>query len=671
MSGMDKFSKPKFSNIWGNPFSKWQKSGDMSERLETLRVSGMVAERAACKVIAEKMKTQAPSLFFTENTPGAIGLFRKLDVNYFDQDDKRNKHIQFEKTKKVHFEAMQFKDIDELHGMDLRGAKFQSKLFVLLRSVGFLRASDTIRVEAESQEVDKDKFVGEMNGLIGSNGHMKNFAFVAGKILKLKVRIGNEMYEATVASTPEDQSAFIRWKHTESKSISLPRYVKEVCLIFNGRPKLTMELLNHPKIIQPSLSERNVGMSAVDDSFKRLLNVLFETVDTQIRNNSNPTLNFFNRRVPVTRYVSHETEFFRKGTDTFPYDSYMCHFSLCVHDMARMQYVYTILYSVIAALLRDYKEQSENKFSTSEFSWARLINVVKALIEERETVKGLGLRANIAYAVTFASSIYQSVCVGTADNLINSQLQNLHTTDCNLPAGTHHALQFGHLLATYAFENAPLHVVSNLETRNPTAVEKTMFGEQQKLYIMKLSLGDDNGPYNHGRRWCINTVVGSKREFFFDLEEIMIPGSKAQPGDQAQPPSEGYWCKRYDVTKEDHDVYQLERQSLISIKLNSTHEIELRLDVPYTDIRGVVLGDETKTVTCGPEALGWLNGEETGGLEADKGDEISGEGQEEGGAGAEQKDRGSQQESEAAAEEEDGDNPGERGSEDGGGSDSE
>jgi hypothetical protein len=45
---------------------------------------------------------------------------------------------------------------------------------------------------------------------------------------------------------------------------------------------------------------------------------------------------------------------------------------------------------------------------------------------------------------------------------------------------------------------------------------------------MKLTLGDDNQPYNHGRRWSMSVVAGSKREFFFDLEEIMIPGSKAE-----------------------------------------------------------------------------------------------------------------------------------------------
>jgi hypothetical protein len=293
-----------------------------------------------------------------------------------------------------------------------------------------------------------------------------------------------------------------------------------------------------------------------------------------------------------------------------PYDSYICHFSRCVHDMARMQYVYTVLYSVTAALLREYESPNANLFSVGSMHWTPLVNLIRHLIEERDS--SYDLRNNIACAAALASHVYEKVCRRrrTDSKVIATQLRNLYTTECGITAprdGMYAPNTFGHLLATYVFENAPLHVVCKTEDRNLAAVERTFYTDQQKLYIMKLTLGDDNQPYNHGRRWSMSVVAGSKREFFFDLEEIMIPGSKMEspPGRvEVQAPSSDYWCDRYDVNGEEHNRYGLDRQSLISIKLNSTHEMKLCLDVPYTDIEGVRLGDQTKAKNYGPQIIG-------------------------------------------------------------------
>jgi hypothetical protein len=101
---------------------------------------------------------------------------------------------------------------------------------------------------------------------------------------------------------------------------------------------------------------------------------------------------------------------------------------------------------------------------------------------------------------------------------------------------------------------------------------------------------------------------------------------------EVQAPSPDYWCERYDVNNEEHNRYGLDRQSLISIKLNSTHEMKLCLDVPYTDIEGVRLGDETKAKKYGPKSFEWI---EDGDPEGEKKQRDDGTG---GGEGGEQRD---------------------------------
>jgi len=599
-----------FSNVWGNPFSKSQKPKDISEDMEALRVSGMVAEGHACRVIMEKMKTQAPSLFFTENAPGGIGLERTLDVSYFDESDRCVKYLDSEITKKAHFKDMKFEDIDELHRLTLNYSKakqdpFKSNLIYLLRSIDFLQASHPpSSIEVVLTATTPDKFVGGMNGVIGSNGHRKHFSFSAEKILKATLTIRKEKYVVTVVTNTRDQSAFFRWKHTESKSTVLPKNVHELFLIFPGRPRLTIQLLKHPKLV-PGTS---IGLATFELALKKLSATIFDTTATEIEENRNDTADFFNRRVPNTRYVPREKENNRAIFDTFPYDSYICHFSRCVHDLARMQYVYTVLYSVTAAMLRDYTGELDKAgdFGKDSVPWTALTAAIRHVIEDRGSPSDL--KSNIAFAAALASHVYINICKDTPAGEVSTQLSNLYTTDSGTPPenNQHTPDTFGHLLATYAFENAPLHVVSKPEDRNTVAVKRTRFGDEQKLYIIKLNLGDDNGSYNHGRRWSISAVAGSKRVFFFDLEEIMIPGSKPKkPPTDVQPPSPQYWCKKYDVNAEEHNRYGLSRQSLISINLNSTHEMELRLDVPYTDIKGVELGDKTSAMKFGAGIDDW------------------------------------------------------------------
>jgi hypothetical protein len=630
MTSDGKSSKNRFSKVWGNPFSKSQQPRDISEHLEALRVSGVVAEGNACRVIMEKMKTQAPSLFFTANVPGAVGLERKFNVEYLGENGDSVRHLDLEITEKVSFETMKFEDIESLHGLDAATQEFKLELFKLLRSINFLDASvslNSVKLVITKIKKDLTTLTGEMNGKIGSNGHIKHFSFT-GRSLKVPFKIRNEEYTITLTSNPDDQSVFFRLNHVESSSTFLPKYVRDMCLIFPCRPRLTIQQLKHPKLI-PSNS---VFHAKQFDEFNGNVFRVFANLALQIAEGQNDTTKFFNKRVPVTRYVTHEKENFRAKLDTLPYDSYICHFSRCVHDMARMQYVYTVLYSVTAALLREYESPPARVFDVGSMAWTPLINSIRRLIDERDA--SYDLRNNIACAAALASHVYETVCKQrkTALDVVDRQLRNLYTTDCGIaPQGGLYAPNtFGHLLATYAFENAPLHVVCKTEDRNLAAVERTFYTDQQKLYIMKLTLGDDNQPYNHGRRWSMSVVAGSKREFFFDLEEIMIPGSKAEslPGKvEVQAPSSDYWCDQYDVNGEEHKRYGLDRQSLISIKLNSTHEMKLCLDVPYTDIEGVRLGDETKAKKYGPKSSEWLDdGESTGEKKQEGGDDGTGGG---------------------------------------------
>jgi hypothetical protein len=171
-----------------------------------------------------------------------------------------------------------------------------------------------------------------------------------------------------------------------------------------------------------------------------------------------------------------------------------------------------------------------------------------------------------------------------------AQLQRLYTARCELSSdqGDRRLSDFGHLLATYAFETSPLHIISNMDVRNDESETRTKYGKHQKLYIMKLNTSDDHVRKNHLKRWSLNLVAGSRRIFYFDLQGIMDP-TNGVPRNPETPTK--YWRKDYNLSNEIEDQYKKKDDALISVILDSTHEFSLHMDVFHTNILGVELKD--------------------------------------------------------------------------------
>jgi hypothetical protein len=124
--------------------------------------------------------------------------------------------------------------------------------------------------------------------------------------------------------------------------------------------------------------------------------------------------------------------------DKFSYNSYVSHFSGCVHDVAKMQYTYTILYSVTVAMLQDY---DENKFSIGIIGWTKLINAIKEYIGERAADTGLGLKASIVFMENGPlTSTRKSMKRIDVLFIYNSATCTLPTVVCSLQTRTVHTL---------------------------------------------------------------------------------------------------------------------------------------------------------------------------------------------------------------------------------------
>jgi hypothetical protein len=85
----------------------------------------MVAELLVCQAIAEKMKTQTSLVLSPKTTAGVIGLKLVLNVNCFDKNGKKIRHLDAEITKQVNFDAMNFINVHELHEL---GDEFLTKI---------------------------------------------------------------------------------------------------------------------------------------------------------------------------------------------------------------------------------------------------------------------------------------------------------------------------------------------------------------------------------------------------------------------------------------------------------------------------------------------------------------------------------------------------------------
>ena len=445
-------------------------------------------------------------------------------------------------------------------------------------------------------------------------------------------------FEFVVAINTVDETAFVGLRPLLN-GINLVGYAHEIFLLFNTRPKMTLNMIKHPGVSNITVDTRVVSLieGIIVGGFKATAeNTMIKISKTPlaIELGSKPdqpihqiTMFYFNRAFPTTRYINRAKWPKKEGMVHLPYDSYIPCMAKYVRDLAALHYTYCALSTVAAALLREKSDYP------SDIKWETLVSNTQAYVEifvDRSAE--WSLKVKISLMAKFVSVLYEKLnepSVTTEDtgenqliyNDIKAQLQRLYIKTCDLSADQtqRNFKEFGHLLAVYAFENAPQYVVGG-KYGNTSAPS----GKTQEVKIIRLLLADDNKRQNHSRRFSVNILMGTGKEYFWSLKDIMCPPGvekisadleskqivrNARSGvvrpdyvwNTPRPMDRelnAYWQKKFDLRKELPNRYINKRdefnQYLLPISLDSKYEFGIRLDDFYTNFTGVYLKDGVK-----------------------------------------------------------------------------
>ena len=610
------------TNIWHNPLSVWQTSGTINDRLKQLYFSYMLNERQLCHLITDGLKIEKPAPFDNSPVPGAVGLVRKLDLKNFNLNNELIGHLDHEVSTHKRLNMLQIDEIAEIVDASIRysgsgeeeKSEFRKNLYSLLRHTDFLSANvDVNTLTLSPVATQKLKFIGSIKGKLGSDAPVKKFTFHAERFTEITCRVPGSAFKLTVGVNLTDHTAFIRLMPEKMVSANFIQYVNEMFIVFNKKPRCSMHVVKHPKSLSgASVDTTTYLFGAVNTNrpYVEAMEIEITKItatpevvgsETKLDAGFSNMIYFLNKVVPLVRYVQREKGGTGSRIGEVKYEHYLPHFALFTHDLAKLQYTYTVLYSVASAL---WREVFDTDPSDLKCSWPYLIECIQHFVgtySEKLNTKSTedkkenpwNLKSEIALTAVLVSTLYQAAMIKNHNakvisHEVQAQLQCLYTDRCELDPeqAKRKYSDFGYLLATYAFENSPLHVVSSMDVRNGESQKRTKYGKHQKLYIMKLNTSDDHMRKNHLKRWSLNLVTGSRRMFFFDLQGIMDPITGT---DGTRRPM--YWRKNYKLADEIELQYKKKDDALISVILDSTHEFNLHMDVFHTNILGVELKD--------------------------------------------------------------------------------
>jgi len=295
----------------------------------------------------------------------------------------------------------------------------------------------------------------------------------------------------------------MKFKYNDQDPVTLIGNVVEIVFFFDKKPKLLIKYI-------PSPYEAIVDKYFSDFYQTNILDKMGEKT-------FNMPNDYFKKALSTVRYIDYVKPHSSIG-NMIPYGAYFSNAVHVLHTTAKLQYVYAVMCSVASALIR---EKFHNHEHIKSLKWDDLVKSLELLI--RKKTGEYSLFSDIQSVSEIVSFLYAEIVSSTDVKL---QLKALYTADCSLDENKLSSKDFGHLLAAFLFVNSPLHVISKLEARNERSTEKVYYTEKQKLFVYKISTNNDPVPYDHGICWTFNVVIGSRREYFFDLEDKMIPGAR-------------------------------------------------------------------------------------------------------------------------------------------------
>ena len=513
--------KKVFPNIWGNPRSVWFAPTNEGDILRAYKVQRMIGEKNIHEKMAELCRYNGNTpIFNLKNDPGAKGLRRVLKAEHFGEKDRLVHFMDFEVTRSSYYLNLQIDDFRfekiKQNGSDFEGS---DTLFSFLKNLNVLDSLECTDIQnfklTSMEETNGLAYMGEMHGKLSHNSNPKKFVFFSGEKKTFKFNIKNRIFKASIGINRREESAYVKLMRLSAESTNaketLSGNVNEIIFFFDKKPKLVIKHIHHPDVKKMlKAEEEQKARTRIEKTYPELLST--QTIDL-----SNNLLKYFDNAFASIRYVNYVKPHTNLES-MIPYQAYFSNVVHAIHTTAKLQYVYSVMCSVTSALIREKYPGSK-----ALLPWNDLMNGLKRALEARANYEQGLISWNIQRVANLASSLYKDI-VGVSD--VASQLEALYTSDCLLDKSKLSSLDFGHLLATFLFVNSPLHVISKLESRNDNKTEKTFFCEKQKLFVYKISNSNTPLPYDHGTCWTFNAVIGSKREYLFDLEDIMIPGSK-------------------------------------------------------------------------------------------------------------------------------------------------
>jgi hypothetical protein len=440
-------------------------------------------------------------------------------------------------------------------------------LKTLLRLTGLV--NESAKIDGVHTEATDGDLTSVMHGKLAKKSHIKLFQFHAEKWVKIRMNTPDTV-TLSVGINATEESALLRLEGDKKP-------VTDLLLFFNQRPKLSVVVVPPPKArVHPRLAEFKtaIGEFVIPAPRSNLIMRTPNIVQADDKFDSarhHPTLFFLNKVIPSRRYTQRHKA--HKGQ--LPLDTYMGYFTEYARDLANILHAQSILRAVAAALAREIIG-----YSAPKFTWEELLILVQALAEENvaafqdETAPpGSDIKKEVTLLSELVTQLYERVNRSTTQ-----QLQRLFTEISGLDRDVLNTSHFGHLLATYAYSNSPIHVVTNEDVRTNDHAAKTKYGEAQKLRIQHISFAPDHGWQDHSQRVAMNVQFGTYRRRFFDLKDIMKPGS-----------DDVYWQSTYELKLEQPTYTNTTNRYALSVKLDAIRILGLRLDVYHPNVHGTEL----------------------------------------------------------------------------------
>lgn len=434
--------------------------------------------------------------------------------------------------------------------LDVKGQNLTSdectELFRLLRNLNLINDHASITNVVKAAEVSWKPSVALMHGKVAPTAHDKDFKFAKVETAEFTI---NDEYKLHMALNSDEETAWLRLETIDAANADENKSKhtiagSEAFIVFNSNPKLRITL------------PEQLGAPSKTKTMKPPAN----------------TLDFLHRRFPLSRFIPKKEH--TRQSEFIPYDDYVPHLGECIHDVAQLLFIHEMLSVIATALMYE-------RHTSGAFDW----DSTKKTLQTEVIQCTESLHDRTAYMAQKVSTLYAGV---QDTNPCLKQLGRLYLEESKLKRDSLAASDFGHLLTVFfAYKVPSTYVVTDGDPLKKyemtTGRQVADTAEFLKLHINKITMPEGgNGWQDHSRRWTTDYVIRVSRRCWYNLKGIMMP----QEGGE-----EKYWQSKYNIQTIWPDLVfdnVADRQFDMSVALDATQEINLKLDIFHAQLYGTL-----------------------------------------------------------------------------------